>query len=381
MEDEFAQKVSLADAPVFAPDHVHRSGLTEEEVQRRFATIRSVGEECVAEDELLALLRNKGSFVAYDGFEPSGRMHIAQGILRARNINKITRAGGTFILWVADWFALLNNKMAGDLERIRTVGRYMVEVWRAAGMDMDRVRFVWASEEIERRSSEYWALVFDIATKNSLDRVRRCTQIMGRAETDSLSAAQIFYPVMQCADIFFLGADICQLGMDQRKVNMLAREYCTATKRRFKPVVLSHHMIAGLGEGQAKMSKSDPTSAIYVEDSEADVNAKIKKAFCPPGVVDGNPCLEYVRAIVFADAEVATTFDVVRPEQHGGNVSYTCYADVERDFVAGELHPGDLKAALARAINAMIKPIRDHFANNADARALLERVRSFSVTR
>lgn len=42
---------------------------------------------------------------------------------------------------------------------------------------------------------------------------------MGRAETDDLSAAQIFYPCMQCADIFFLKADICQLGMDQRKVH------------------------------------------------------------------------------------------------------------------------------------------------------------------
>ena len=31
---------------------------------------------------------------------------------------------------------------------------------------------------------------------------------------------------MQCTDIFFLKADICQLGLDQRKVNMLAREYC-----------------------------------------------------------------------------------------------------------------------------------------------------------
>jgi tyrosyl-tRNA synthetase len=46
---------------------------------------------------------------------------------------------------------------------------------------------------------------------------------MGRKETDEMSAAQIFYPCMQAADVFFLKADICQLGMDQRKVNMLAR--------------------------------------------------------------------------------------------------------------------------------------------------------------
>lgn len=35
-------------------------------------------------------------------------------------------------------------------------------------------------------------------------------------------------------------ADICQLGMDQRKVNMLAREYCDDIKRKLKPVILSH---------------------------------------------------------------------------------------------------------------------------------------------
>lgn len=44
----------------------------------------------------------------------------------------------------------------------------------------------------------------DIARRSNLKRVMRCTQIMGRNEDDDLSAAQIFYPVMQAADIFFL---------------------------------------------------------------------------------------------------------------------------------------------------------------------------------
>jgi tyrosyl-tRNA synthetase len=128
--------------------------------------------------------------------------------------------------------------------------------------------------------------VLDIARRNKLSRILRCTQIMGRSETDELAASQIFYPVMQCADIFFLKADICQLGVDQRKVNMLAREYCEDIKRKNKPVILSHHMLAGLKQGQEKMSKSDPESAIFMEDSEADVNVKLKKAYCPPGQVE-----------------------------------------------------------------------------------------------
>ena len=75
-------------------------------------------------------------------------------------------------------------------------------------------------------------------------------------------------PPPKCTDIFFLRADICQLGVDQRKVNMLAREYCDAAGIKLKPVILSHHMLYGLKEGQAKMSKSDPDSAIFMEDTK-----------------------------------------------------------------------------------------------------------------
>jgi len=36
------------------------------------------------------------------------------------------------------------------------------------------------------------------------DRIQRCCTIMGRKETDEMSSAQIMYPLMQCADVFFL---------------------------------------------------------------------------------------------------------------------------------------------------------------------------------
>ncbi|TKY46028.1 Tyrosine--tRNA ligase 1 [Spatholobus suberectus] len=155
--------------------------------EQRFQIVRSVGEECIQEDELLNLLTKKPEPVCYDGFEPSGRMHIAQ-------------EGG-------------------------------------------KVEFLWSSKEINAKADEYWPLVLDIAQKNNLKRIIRCSQIMGRSEHEELTAAQIFYPCMQCADIFFLKADICQLGMDQRKVNVLAREYCDDIKRKNKPIILSHHML------------------------------------------------------------------------------------------------------------------------------------------
>jgi hypothetical protein len=56
----------------------------------KFELVRSVGEECVTEAELRNLLEKKPNFILYDGFEPSGRMHIAQGVFKAFNVNKCT---------------------------------------------------------------------------------------------------------------------------------------------------------------------------------------------------------------------------------------------------------------------------------------------------
>ena len=51
--------------------------------------IKEVGEEIVTEEELKELLQSNAHPRAYDGFEPSGRIHLAQGVLRAVNTNKM----------------------------------------------------------------------------------------------------------------------------------------------------------------------------------------------------------------------------------------------------------------------------------------------------
>lgn len=104
---------------------------------------------------------------------------ILQGVMKALNVNKLTRSGCVFKFWVADWFAQLNNKMGGDLKKIQTVGRYMIEVWKAVGMELDRVEFLWSSEEIDARSGEYWPLVMDIARRNNLARIIRLVNSSG----------------------------------------------------------------------------------------------------------------------------------------------------------------------------------------------------------
>lgn len=355
-------------------------------VEKRLALIRSVGEECVTDAELYNLVANHPDFILYDGFEPSGRMHIAQGVFKATNVNKCVQAGGVFVFWVADWFALMNDKMGGDLEKIQTVGKYFIEVWKAAGMDMSRVKFAWAADEITGHADRYWLQALDIARRSTVARVKKCCQIMGRKE-DNLTAAQILYPIMQCTDIFFLNASVCQLGVDQRKVNMLAREYCDQAGIRNKPVILSHHMIYGLAQGQQKMSKSNPESAIFMEDTLEDVERKIRNAHCPR-TVEGqteqqipeeesmhllddplkNPCLDYLCHIIFAKPGV--TFSA-------GGVTYTDFVSAKAAFLAGAMSEDSLKDGLIVEVNKLLQPVRDHFLNDPFARDLLEKVRLY----
>lgn len=351
-------------------------------VDERYELIRSVGEECIQENELRNMVEKKPNIRCYDGFEPSGRMHIAQGILKAVNVNKCTSIGCEFVFWVADWFALMNDKVGGELAKIRIVGDYLIEVWKAVGMNMEKVLFLWSSNEITQHADTYWRIVLDIARRNTIARIKKCCTIMGKQE-GTLTAAQILYPLMQCADIFFLKTDICQLGLDQRKVNMLAREYATLIGQKLKPVILSHHMLAGLKKGQAKMSKSDPDSAIFMEDTTEEVERKIRNAYCPcvarttteitedgtPEASENkNPVLEYYQYIIYSRTDASTVID---------GVVYKTYNELEEAFITGRISENALKETLITELNALLMPVRQHFASDQRAAGLLEKVKSF----
>ena len=302
-------------------------------------------------------------------------MHIAQGVFKSLNVNTCTKSGGDFVFWVADFFALMNDKMGGDLDKIKVVGEYLVEVWKAAGMNMEKVQFVWASDAIVERADVYSRIVADIARRFTVARLTKCCQIMGRKE-GNLSAAQVLYPIMQCADVFFLEADVCQLGLDQRKVNMLARDYAQVSGRRFKPVILSHHMLFGLKQGQEKMSKSDSESAIFMEDTAEDVARKINAAYCPSVVPEEekdsddslllNPCLDYVKHICFHGQDGAEF------------AGFKTYKEVRRAFVTGELSEERLKQGLIDNINSKLQPVREHFASGRP-HELLESIKRFKA--
>jgi tyrosyl-tRNA synthetase len=330
------------------------------DLEERYELVAHNAEEIVTTDELRALLADNPRPRAYVGFEPSGLVH-AGWMIVAKKISDLVESGCDMIVFFADWHAYINDKLGGDIERIRTCAHYMEDCFEALGVPRDRVAFRMASELMD--DITYWEKVINIGKVSSLSRVKRAMTIMGRTEDEAeVDSSKVLYPLMQAADIFQMDLDIAYAGMDQRRAHMLAREAADKLKWR-KPVALHTPLLPGLKGGNrmdpigSKMSKSDPDSGILIHDSPEDIKRKVSKAFCPPEV-EGNPILAMAKMILF---ERRDTFVIDRPAKFGGKLEFKSFVELEQTYATGKLHPMDLKNGVAAGMVETLEPVRQYF--------------------
>jgi tyrosyl-tRNA synthetase len=318
-------------------------------------------EEIVTIEELKTVLE-KSRPKAYIGFEPSGSVHLGWKIC-TNKIKDFLECDFDFIVLLADWHAYINDKLGGDIEKIKLCGKYMEDCFAAMGVNKEQVKFVYASDYVG--DSKYWELVLRTSKATSVARVKRAMDIMGRdAEEGEKDLSKLFYPAMQVSDIFYLDLDVAYGGTDQRHAHMLARDVSKKLGRK-PPVAIHTPLLTGLQAGgrmdpiEAKMSKSKPDSMISIHDDPASVKKKISKAFCPEKQIEGNPVLEMCKYVVFPELK-GESFLIERPEKFGGNLEFTTYEELENAFVDG-LHPLDLKNGTASYINKILAPIHEYF--------------------
>ena len=326
--------------------------------------------EVLTVDEVRTLLARSEHPRAYIGLEPSGALTVAH-LIPARKIADLARAGCEVTVLLADWHAWINDKLGGELDRIRAAGRYLQGAFGALGAGGPGVTYRWASELTA--SSGYWARVVRVAKATSLARTRRAMSVMGRAEDEpNLDTAKLFYPAMQAADIFELPVELAYGGMDQRRAHVLARE---VAHHYGWPVPTAIHtpLLSSLrggarmdpveGTTEGKMSKSDPGSAIPVPADRGVIDARIAAAFCPARQLEGNPVAEIVKLLVLPwEGRLA----VERAAKHGGPVEFSTAAEFDRAWTEGQLHPLDLKAAVAAALDRLLAPARRYFADHPE---------------
>ena len=324
---------------------------------------RDPTEEVVTSEELTNLFNTNSHPKHYIGLEISGFLHLGSLILTGFKINDFIKAGVKCTVFLADWHTFINDKLGGNLETIKQVSDYYEKAFQFL---CPGIQVLVGSKLYESRK-EYWSELVQFAKHMSLARTMRTLTIMGRSEGDEkLDLAKMLYAPMQAVDIHSMDLDIVHAGMDQRKIHMLVREIFPKMKWKV-PVAVHHHLLSGLLEPEpssgedskiiSKMSKSKQGSSVFIHDSDQEIQSKIRKAWCPEGVVENNPLLEISHHIIFHEFK---EFLIERPEKFGGNISYTNYSQLQSDFAQKKLHPTDLKKGVETYLIKIIKPIREH---------------------
>ena len=376
------------------------------DIRKKFELVKRNTEEIITEGDLYNLFSSGMPINHYIGFEISGKIHLGTGLMCMGKVKDFMRAGVRCSVFLADWHTWINDKLGGDREIIKKVAvGYFKEGMKASlkcvGGDPDKLKFVLGSD-LYHNNDKYWETVIDVSKNTTLGRMQRSITIMGRKEGDGVDFAKMIYPPMQVADIFVQGINMPHAGLDQRKAQVIARDVALKLKTKplvgknkklMKPVAVHHHLILGLQKppvwpvpkaklqelwSSMKMSKSIPSSAVFINDSEDEIRKKLNKAFCPEKEVEFNPVMDWAKCLIFRDEKCK--LKVERPRKFGGDVTYTEFLGLERDFKSGKLHPMDLKNALAEGLIKLLKPVRDHFKKPKNARMLKE-FENLKVTR
>lgn len=231
-------------------------------------------------------------------------------------------------------------------------------------------------------------------------------EVVKQVESPLLSG--LLYPGLQALDEQYLGVDFQFGGVDQASSILLKPYLSPETNMNYQRKIftfaelylprlgyakrahLMNPMVPGLSGG--KMSSSDPNSKIDFLDAPNVVKKKIKSAFCEPGNVEENGVLAFVGAVLMplstirleraagktgADAEEgqtdadgktfaaegapAGTLFSITDGKSGQTTHYATFKELEEDYKAEKVWPGDLKKAVGDAITRLLTPIQTMF--------------------
>lgn len=280
------------------------------------------------------------------GMRPTGKLHLGHLAGALRNWVDL-QARYDCMYFVADWHALTSEY--ADTREVAGYGYDNVADWIAAGIDPERSTiFV---QSLVPEHAELYLLLSMTVPIPWLERVPTHKEQMEQlADRDLSTLGFLGYPLLQCADVIMYRARYVPVGEDQVPHLELAREVV----RRFhgffgelfpEPQPLTTHFPRLPGIDNRKMSKSYGNTIDLSDDAET-VRRKVMRMYTDPkriradipGTVEGNPVFTYHDAF-------NTDADEVE--------------DFKRRYRAGAVGDVEVKRSLARAINAVLDPLRE----------------------
>jgi tyrosyl-tRNA synthetase len=309
--------------------------------KEKLELIKRNTEEILTEQALSDLLKKNKTPSVYCGYEISGPIHLGHFVTITKLLD-LQKAGFKLKILLADIHTILNKK------------KPEIEKWenslKAIGI---KAQFILGSSF--QFNKDYQFDVMSLAQASTITRGIRSMQLLTR-NIENATISQIWYPLMQIADIKHLKVQVALGGMDQRKIHTLGKDLSKELNYDF--IAIHTPLITSLkGPGQ-KMSSSIPGSNISITDSKETIKKTISKAYCPEKKSEDNPILQITELILFPHQN---KLKISRPVKFGGDIVYMSYQDLESDYSSGKLHPADLKSAVADSLEKLIAPIRKNF--------------------
>ena len=316
-------------------------------LNKKLEVIKRNTGEIITEEDLIELLKKKKNPVVYCGYEPSGPIHLGHFVTIIKLMD-LEKAGFKVKILLADIHAMLNRK--GDEETIKKE----IELWKKT------IKAIGINAEIIlgsdfQFSKEYQFEVMKLSQHSTIKRGLRSMQEIAR-DIENATISQLWYPLMQVADIKYLKADVALGGMEQRKVHMVGKDLKKFLDYDF--IVLHTPLITSLKGPGEKMSKSVLGSGISVTDSYEEIKSTLKGAYCPEKEIKENPILQIAKLIIFPKFNA---IEIKRDKKFGGDLKIKNYEELEKIYSDGKLHPMDLKNAVGEYLEKIIAPIRKNF--------------------
>jgi tryptophanyl-tRNA synthetase len=239
------------------------------------------------------------------GIQPTGNLHLGNYLGAIRNWVRMqddaAQAGGECFFFLADLHAISAYQEPAALRRgIREMAAALI----AAGVDPARAT-LFRQRDVPAHSELAW-LLNGVARVGWLNRMTQFKDKSGK-NREGASVALYTYPVLQAADVLLYQATHVPVGDDQKQHLELARDiaikfntdYATELFTLPEPTIPpAAARIMSLRDGQAKMSKSDPSdmSRINLSDDPDLIAQKVRKAKtdaeplpADPAELDGRP--------------------------------------------------------------------------------------------
>jgi len=318
----------------------------------------------------------------YWGSATTGRPHVGY-LVPLTKIADFLRAGAEVTILLADVHAFLDNLKAPlslVAHRCAYYRHLLTAVFKTLRIPIEKLKIVEGSSY--QLSKEYTLDVYKLSTiVTEHDAKKAGAEVVKQVESPLLSG--LLYPGLQALDEEYLGVDFQFGGADQRKIFTYAEQYLPKLGYR-KRAHLMNSMVPSMQQG-GKMSSSDPNSKIDFLDGKKAIEKKIKSAFCEEGKVEDNGVLAFVKAVVVPIAQLrrdwmrenanegfgitftndnsppGTLLTISRKPEFGGDLHYTEYEAIEKDYISKAIHPGDLKNFVKDSIWALLEPIQKQF--------------------